>query len=67
MNTGLTDKEKESLLKFFLTNGELTQDDSGTYIFKFYTKEYIFDDFDKELVSLIVKAMDNLRNSSLFI
>ncbi len=63
INTGLTDREKESLLKFFLTNGELTCDDNGTHTFRFFTKEYVFDDFDKGIASLILKAMDNLRNS----
>ena len=55
IETGLTEREKESLLKFFLTNGELLINSNGDYEWKFY-KNYIFEDFEKELAHLISKA-----------
>lgn len=55
IETGLTEREKESLLKFFLTNGELVINSDGHYEWKFY-KDYIFEDFEKELANLISKA-----------
>ena len=55
IETGLTEREKESLLKFFLTNGELLINSNGNYEWKFYNN-YIFEDFEKELAHLISKA-----------
>ena len=63
IETGLTDREKESLLKFFLTNGALEIED-GKYIWKFY-KDYTFLPIENKLPELIAKAHRNLTMSAL--
>ena len=61
ISTGLTDKEKESLLKLFLTWSALIQEDDGSYTFTMCQLTHL----DKVYADLIVKAMNNLRNSAL--
>lgn len=64
MNTGLTDAEKESLLKFFLTHCVLTQLDKDGYNYEvqfFNSSEKI----TKDTAITIGKAMDNLRKGAL--
>ncbi len=68
IKTGLTDAEKETLLKLFLTCGELRWSREvvldGKYqfnIFEHSQLKHLPDDYAK----LILKAMDNLRNSAL--
>ena len=66
INTGLIDSEKESLLKFFLTHCEIKQTDDlekavCPYKIEFFGTESV----NKEYGQLIIKAMDNLRNSAL--
>lgn len=59
MNTGLTDKEKESLLKLFLVHTIVRCDDHGkNHTIEFFNSP---ERISKEHCSLIVKAMDNLR------
>ena len=63
MNTGLTDKEKELLLKFFLTHCEINQlDNVGivTHEVRFFNSP---DKVGKNVGDTIIKAMNNLRNS----
>ena len=64
IETGLTDREKESLLKFFLTHGELLKNDDDTYTWKFY-RDAVFMPFEKDFVDILIKAMDNLRKSGI--
>ena len=66
INTGLTDKEKESLLKYFLTHLTISQvgdidKDVCPYKLEFFGTETV----NKYYGTMIVKAMDNLRNSAL--
>lgn len=61
ISTGLTDSEKESLLKLFLTWGALRQEDDGSYTFTMCQLTHL----DKRYADLIVTAMNNLRNSAL--
>lgn len=61
IRTGLTDSEKESLLKLFLTWSALRQDDDGSYTFTMCQLTHL----DKRYTDLIVTAMNNLRNSAL--
>ena len=66
MNTGLSDSEKESLLKFFLTHCEIKQtDDIETTFCPYEIKFFGAGPIHKEYGQLIIKAMDNLRNSAL--
>lgn len=66
--TGLTDLEKESLLKLFLTSGELrwsrTEVLDGKYHFCIFEHSRL-EDLDKGHADLISKAIMNLRNSAL--
>ncbi len=42
-STKLTEKEKESLIKWLCTQGELkTEDDGKTFVFEFYNKSFTF-------------------------
>lgn len=61
ISTGLTDTEKELLLKLFLTWSALRQEDDGSYTFTMCQLTHL----DKGYSDLIVKAMNNLRNSAL--
>ena len=61
ISTGLTDIEKETLLKLFLTWSALRQDDDGSYTFTMCQLSHL----DKGYADLIVKAKDNLRNTEL--
>lgn len=67
-NTGLTDSEKESLLKLFLTSGELrwnrTDVLDGKYQFCIFEHSQL-ENLDKGYSDLIAKAMMNLRDSAL--
>lgn len=63
MNTNLTNEEKESLLKFFLTHCVLKQLDKDGYNYEvqfFNSSEKI----TKDTAILIDKAMGNLRTQS---
>lgn len=64
MNTNLTNEEKESLLKFFLTHCVIKQLDSEgvNYEVKFSTLSSIV---TKDIAITISKAMNNLRTESL--
>ena len=66
MYTGLTDSEKESLLKLFLTSGELKWHRAevldGKYQFCIFEHSRL-ENLDKGYVDLISKAMMNLRDS----
>ena len=68
ISTGLTDTEKESLLKLFLTSGELrwnrTEVLDGKYQFCIFEHSQL-ENLDKGYSDLIVRAMNNLRNSAL--
>lgn len=64
IETGLNEREKESLLKFFLTNGKLGINSQGDYEWIFY-KDYVFNDMEKRLVDLISRAQRNLTMSAL--
>ena len=68
ISTGLTDTEKESLLKLFLTSGELkcnrTEVLDEKYQFCIFEHSQL-ENLDKRYTDLIVKAMNNLRNSAL--
>lgn len=57
--TGLTEQEMESLLKWFLTNGNIGIGESKPF-WSNYKKRIEFTEFDKPIAKLIVKAMDNL-------
>ena len=62
MNTGLSDSEKESLLKFFLTHCEIKQtDDIETTFCPYEIKFFSARPIHKEYGQLIIKAMNNLR------
>ena len=63
MNTNLTNEEKESILKFFLTHCVIKQLDSEgvNYEIKFSTSPSIV---TKDTAITIIKAMDNLRTQS---
>lgn len=63
MNTNLTNEEKESLLKFFLTHCVVKQLDSegGNYEVKFSTSSSVV---TKDIAITIIKAMDDLRTQS---
>ena len=66
MNTGLSDSEKESLLKFFLTHCEIKQTDDlekavCPYKIEFFGTESV----NKKYGQLIIKAMDNLMKTAL--
>lgn len=67
-NTGLTDLEKESLIKLFLTSGELVwnREDvlNGKYQFKIFEHSQL-ENLPEEYAHLILKTMNNLRNSAL--
>lgn len=66
LNTGLNDDEKESLLKFFLTHCVIKQtDDIETTFCPYEIKFFSAGPIHKEYGQLIIKAMDNLRNSAL--
>ena len=68
IKTGLTDTEKESLLKLFLTSGELRYSREavldGKYQFNVFENSQL-KYLSEEHAKLILKAMDNLRNSAL--
>lgn len=61
LDLGLTDEEKDSILKWFLANGALYQNQDDSYDFKLFNTRFI--DIEKPIVSSIVKAQDNLRKS----
>lgn len=66
INTGLTNSEKESLLKFFLTHCEIKQiDDLEKTVYPYEIKFFSAGPLHKEYGQLIIKAMDNLRSSAL--
>lgn len=66
INTGLTDSEKESLLKFFLTHCVIKQtDDIEKTLYPYEIKFFSDEPLHKEYGQLIIKAMDNLRSSAL--
>ena len=65
INTGLTDNEKESLLKYFLTHCVISQvgdicKDVCPYKIEFFGTDTV----NKHYGTMIMKAMDNLRNSA---
>lgn len=61
LSSGLEDKEKESLLKFFLTKGKLWYNDvEDTYLFAFDSSDL---KVPKGIAEIIVKANDNYLNS----
>lgn len=65
-NTGLTDNEKEFLLKFLLKHCVIEQTDDlektvCPYKIKFFGTESI----NKKYGQLIIKAMDNLKEDAL--
>jgi hypothetical protein len=68
IKTGLTDAEKESLLKLFLISGELRYSREavldGKYQFNVFENSQL-KYLSEEHAKLILKAMDNLRNSAL--
>lgn len=61
LKTGLTDAEKELLLKLFLTWSALIQEDDGSYTFTMCQLTHL----DKRYSDLIVKAKNNLKNFAL--
>ena len=63
IKTGLTDREKESLLKFFLTNGSL-KFENGKHTWEFFNN-YTFAPIEKDLPELILKAHKNLTLSAM--
>ena len=65
IGTGLNEREKECLLIFFLTNGERIINSQGHCEWKFYKKDYVFDDREKELVDLISRAQIHLLMTTL--
>ena len=59
--TGLTDVEKESLLKFFLTHCEVRYDEGrNVHELRFFNSPEVI---HPDTAGTIVKAMTNLRNS----
>lgn len=61
-NTGLTEQEKESLVKYLCTQGELKLLDDGRYVFEFFNKQ--FDCGDWTAGKYLKKAMMNISNQS---
>lgn len=66
ISTGLTDSEKESLLKFFLTHCVIKQTDNlekAAYPYKieFFGTESV----NKKYGQLMIKAIDNLMKTTL--
>lgn len=63
LSSGLDDKEKEKLLKFFLTKGKLWHNEANdTYLFSFDNRDI---NVPKGLAHIITKANDNYLNSIL--
>ena len=65
INTGLNEEEKESLLKYFLTHMTISQvgdiyKDVCPYKIEFFGTDTV----NKYYGTMIMKAMDNLRNSA---
>ena len=66
INTGLSDSEKESLLKFFLTHCVIKQiDDLEKTVCPYKIEFFGTESVNKDYGQLIIKAMDNLRSSAL--
>ena len=65
INTGLTDIEKESLLKFFLTHCTVIQkeDTNENTLFPYKIKFLADDNVHKDIGATINKAMMNLQKS----
>ena len=59
-NTGLTEQEKESLVKYLCTCGELKLLDDGRYVFEFFNKQLDVGDFSAG--KYLKKAMMNISN-----
>lgn len=63
LSSGLDDKEKEKLLKFFLTKGKLWHNEANdTYLFSFDDRDV---NVPKSAAQTIIKANDNYLNSIL--
>lgn len=63
LSSGLNDKEKEKLLKFFLTKGKLWHNEANdTYLFSFDDRDI---SVSKGVAQTIIKANDNYLNSIL--
>ncbi len=61
LSSGLEDKEKEGLLKFFLTKGKLWYNEANdTYLFSFDERDI---KVPEETAQTIIKANDNYLNS----
>ena len=58
-NTGLTEQEKESLIKYICTLGELVIKDDGHKVFEFYNTEI---DVESQFTAghLLAKALHNI-------
>lgn len=62
---GLEDREKERLLKFFLTKGKLWYNETeGTYLFSFDERDI---KVPEETAQTIIKANDTYLNSILWL
>lgn len=59
-NTGLTEQEKESLIKYLCISGELIMNDDGHKMFVFYGPIDVEDKFTAG--HLLKKAFDNIFN-----
>ena len=64
LNTGLTEQEKESLIKYICTCGQLKVLDDGRYVFEFFDKQ-IDVDSDFSAGKYLKKAFINILNQSL--
>lgn len=65
LSSGLEDREKERLLKFFLTKGKLWYNEpEGTYLFSFDERDI---KVPEETAQTIIKANDNYLNSILWL
>lgn len=63
LSSGLDNKEKERLLKFFLMKGKLWYNEAnGTYLFSFDDRDI---NVSKGIAQIIIKANDNYLNSIL--
>lgn len=61
LSSGLEDKEKERLLKFFMTKGKLWYNEANdTYLFSFDERDI---KVPKGVAQTIIKANDNYLNS----
>ena len=66
ISTGLTDSEKESLLKYFLTHCSIKQvGDIDKDVCPYKIEFFGVDTLNKKYGAMIMEAMDNLKNGAL--